>query len=574
MMRVRSLRVPTMMRPQDPPSIPEETRRVARAAFPKGTLCLRIADALGSVYQDSQFAALFPSHGQPAAAPGRLALAVVLQFMENLSDREAADAVRGRIDWKYALGLALTDPGFDHTVLSEFRTRLITGNAGPLLLDSLLRRLQEQGLVKARGRQRTDSTHVLAAVRTLNRLERVGETMRAALNELAAVAPEWLQAMAPAAWYERYGRRVENYRLPKTEAARQDLAALIGADGQQLLSAVDTAIQQPELGLLPAVQVLCQVWATQYVTQDGRMRLGGAAELPRSAEQICSPYDPEARYSNKRDTSWAGYKVQVTETCDPACEGPHVITNVETTPATTPDDNMVAVVHQSLDKRGLLPGEHLVDKGYTDSHVLVDSQQNHGVTIIGPVADDPSWQARLDDGLTKSEFGQGCGVVRWHPYRENAPLTLCCASDRGLISRRLRHQRHCWERAQQGEYWLDAGLYLEYARGWRGQPDEFETKILLEKAVQPLVLTANLIFNKQAGQNADKGIGFEYGVRAKWPWTRGLQFGVEAFGESGSNITRLDRYCWGGSMSRIFREFSATRSAICSGSRQQAQKGR
>jgi len=394
-----------MLRSQDPPTVPEETRRVARAAFPKGTLCLRIADALGPVYQDHQFAALFPSHGQPAAAPGRLALAVVLQFMENLSDREAADAVRGRIDWKYALGLALTDPGFDHTVLSEFRTRLVTGDAGLLLLDSLLQRLQEQGLVKARGRQRTDSTHVLAAVRTLNRLERVGETMRAALNELAAVAPEWLQAMAPAAWYERYGRRVENYRLPKTEAARQDLAALIGADGQQLLSAVDTAIQQPELGLLPAVQVLRQVWATQYVIEDERMRLGGAAELPRSAEQICSPYDPEARYSNKRDTSWVGYKVQVTETCSPTCEGPHVITNVETTPATTPDDNMVAVVHQSLEKRGLLPGEHLVDKGYTDSHVLVDSWQNHGVTIIGPVADDPSWQARLDDGLTKSEFG-------------------------------------------------------------------------------------------------------------------------------------------------------------------------
>jgi transposase len=122
-----------MLRPQSPPIVPEETRRVARAAFPKGTLCLRIADALGPVYQDGQFAALFPSLGQPAAAPGRLALAVVLQFMENLSDREAADAVRGRIDWKYALGLALTDPGFDHTVLSEFRTRLVAGDAGLLL---------------------------------------------------------------------------------------------------------------------------------------------------------------------------------------------------------------------------------------------------------------------------------------------------------------------------------------------------------------------------------------------------------------------------------------------------------
>ena len=279
--------------------------------------------------------------------------------------------MRGRIDWKYALGLALTDPGFDYTVLSEFRTRLVTGDAGLLLLDSLLQRLQEQGLVKACGRQRTDSTHVLAAVRTLNRLERVGETMRAALSEVATVAPEWLRAMAPAAWYERYGRPVENYRLPKTETARQDLAALIGADGQQLLGAVDTAVQQPELGLLPAVQVLRQIWATQYVMEDERMRLGGAAELPRSAEQICSPYGPEARYSNKRDTSWVGYKVQVTETCDPTCEGPHVITNVETTPATTPDDNMVAVVYQSLEKRGLLRGEHLVDKGYTDSHVLV-----------------------------------------------------------------------------------------------------------------------------------------------------------------------------------------------------------
>jgi len=392
------------LHPQNPPTVPEETRRVARAAFPKGTLCLRIADALGPVYQDGQFAALFPRRGQPAEAPGRLALAVVLQFMEDLSDREAADAVRGRIDWKYALGLALTDPGFDHTVLSEFRTRLVTGSAELLLLDVLLERLKSEGLVKARGRQRTDSTHVLAAVRTLNRLERVGETLRATLNELATVAPEWLQMLAPPSWYERYSRPVENYRLPKTEAARQALAATIGADGQHLLSAVDAATQQPELAQLPAVWVLRQVWAAQYVTEDGRMRLGSAAELPPSAEQVCSPYDPEARYSKKRDVTWVGYKAQVTETCDPACEGPHVITNVETTPATVPDDNMVAVVHQSLEKRGLLPGEHLVDKGYTDSHVLVDSKQRFGVTIVGPVADDPSWQARLNDGLTKAAF--------------------------------------------------------------------------------------------------------------------------------------------------------------------------
>jgi len=134
------------------------------------------------------------------------------------------------------------------------------------------------------------------------------------------------------------------------------------------------------------------------------LRLGSAAELPPSAEQICSPYDPQARYSSKRNMSWTGYKVQLTETCDPTCMGPHVITNVETTPATTPDDNMVAVVHASLEQRGLLPSEHLVDKGYTDSRVLVDSKQRHDVSIIGPVADDPSWQAR-EGGLTKAVFG-------------------------------------------------------------------------------------------------------------------------------------------------------------------------
>jgi transposase len=395
------------LHPQDPPSVPEETRRVARAAFPKGTLCLDIADALGAIYQDSQFTALFSPLGQPALTPARLALVTALQFLEGLSDRQAADAVRGRIDWKFALGLALTDPGFDHTVLSEFRSRLVEGKAERQLLDTLLVRLRDRGLVKARGRQRTDSTHVLAAVRALNRLERIGETLRAALNETAVMAPAWLQTLAPAAWYERYGRRVENYRLPKTDAEREELAAIIGADGQTLLQAIDSrAGEQPWLAQIPAVQVLRQVWVEQFVETDGRLRWRTVEEMPAPATMISSPYDPEARYSAKRETSWVGYKAHLTETCDP--ETPHLITNVETTPASTPDDNMIAVVHQSLKERDLLPAEHLVDKGYTDSRVLVDSPREHGVTIVGPVADDPSWQARAEDGIDKSQF-----IVEW-----------------------------------------------------------------------------------------------------------------------------------------------------------------
>src|SRR5262249_51150267 len=225
--------------------VPEETQRVARAAFPHGNPSMQLTDTLGTIYQDEQFAALFPTRGQPAEAPARLALATVLQFAERLSDRQAADAVRSRIDWKYVLGLELTDPGFHHTVLSEFRTRLVTGEAEALLLDALLTLARTHGLLKARGRQRTDSTHVLAAIRVLNRLERVGETLRAALNSLAVVAPAWVQTLAPPEWYDRYGHRVENFQLPKSDAARMAFAAVIRADGPARPHGLYPAPEQP-----------------------------------------------------------------------------------------------------------------------------------------------------------------------------------------------------------------------------------------------------------------------------------------------------------------------------------------
>ena len=460
------------LHPQEPPSVPEETIRVARAAFPKGSLCLCIADELGSIYTNDQFTALFPRRGKHAEAPGRLALATVLQFVEGLSDRQAADAVRGRIDWKYALGLSLIDPGFDHTVLSEFRSRLIEGGAERLLLDTLLQHLRDRGLVKARGRQRTDSTHVLAAVRGLNRLERVGETVRAALNELAVVAPDWLQALAPPAWYERYSRRVEAYRLPKAEKERLELAATIGADGDQLLAAIDAAVE-PWLAQLPAIQVLRQVWTAQYTKEDGQLRWHIVQEMPATAEQISSPYHPEARYGKKRDISWTGYKAHLTETCDP--ETPHVITNVETTLATTPDDHMLTVVHQSLAKSELLPSEHLVDMGYTGCRMLVESQQRHGVVVVGPVVEDTSWQAHAAEGFSKADFhvdwdqqvvtcpeGKqsilGCRAPipraacnsRPASRETTAPLARCEAAALGRRSsrvssrcRRVRSLRHC-----------------------------------------------------------------------------------------------------------------------------------
>jgi len=151
--------------------VPEETARVARAAFPKGHPYLTLRDALGTIFQDEDFAALFPIGGQPGLPPWRLALVTIMQFRETLADRQAAEAVRARIDWKYLLSLELTDPGFDFSVLSEFRDRLLAGSAEELLLEKLLERCRALGLLTARGQQRTDSTHVLAAIRVLNRLD-------------------------------------------------------------------------------------------------------------------------------------------------------------------------------------------------------------------------------------------------------------------------------------------------------------------------------------------------------------------------------------------------------------------
>src|ERR671933_1969666 len=215
---------PAMLKPTPIEPVPEATARVARAAFRKGNPLLKLRDELGVIFRDEDFADLFPKLGQPGLPPWRLALVTVLQFRENLPDRQAAEAVRARIDRKYLLGLELDDPGFDHSVLCEFRSRLLEGGAEERLLGKLLEACQARGLLKARGRQRTDATHVPASIRVLDRLELVGETLRATLKELATVAPDWLRDAAPRAWYERYGKRIEDTRLPQGQAKRDSYA--------------------------------------------------------------------------------------------------------------------------------------------------------------------------------------------------------------------------------------------------------------------------------------------------------------------------------------------------------------
>lgn len=395
--------------------IPAETARIAQAAFPNGNGYMRMRDELGVLYHDEDFADLFPRCGQVAETPWRLALVTVMQFAENLTDRQAADAVRGRIDWKYALGLELNDPGFDFSVLSEFRARLVAGGAEERLLDLMLNAFSERKLLKRRGRQRTDSTGVVGAIRVLNRLELVGETLRHALNVLAEVAPNWLKGIMQPEWMERYTKPVSDYRLPYSEAERQAYAETIGEDGRYLLNYIYQGLAPSELRTLPAVDILRQVWLQSfYQDENETIHWRTLGNEPAIDQCIVSPYDLTARAGVKRETTWYGYKVHLTECCDE--DSPHLITNVHTTHAAEPDVTRTPVIHQALAEHNRLPSEHIVDAGYMASTTLVTSRDDYRIDLLGPMRPDVSWQARSGTGYDFSQF-----TINWESHTVTCP---------------------------------------------------------------------------------------------------------------------------------------------------------
>jgi len=418
---------------------------------------MRIRDELGEVYADARFSAAFGVRGRPGISPGQLMMASVLQFSENLTDRQAAEAVRDRMTWKYALGLELEDPGFDASVLSEFRSRLVAGNLTCLALDALLERLAGLGLVRAGGRQRTDSTHVLGAIRMLNRLELAGETLRAALEALAVAAPGWLAGVIDGSWQQVYGARIDDLHLPASQAGRRDLMVRYGTDGYVLLDQVHGPGAPGWLRELPAVQALRRIWIQQFYREVSggrqevrrREKLPEGDGLPPGRDQLISPYDLDARYGVKRGHGWGGYKVHFTETCDaPGTQAdaspgtrpapgagpgrgdrPNLVTGVATTQATVADSAMLTPVHQQLAERQLLPGEHLVDSGYPSAELIIHAARVFGITLVSPLRLDNSAQARAGGGYDKAAFTfdfdarqatcpQGIASSTWTPYRQ------------------------------------------------------------------------------------------------------------------------------------------------------------
>jgi transposase len=401
------------LQPISAQSVPELTAEIARKAFPKGNPYLSLRDQMGTIFEDEDFLDLYAHEGQPGLSPWRLAWVTIMQFRETLSDRQAAEAVRARIDWKYFLGLELTDAGFDFSVLSEFRDRLLAGSAEERLLDQLLERSKAHGLLKSRGQQRTDSTHVLAAIRVLNRLELVGETLRAALNELATVAPEWLQNLAPLEWYERYSKRVEDSRLPREQSKRDAYAQTVGEDGFALLDALEDENTPEDLRELPTINALRGIWQRHYERRDPEatsepsatepaVRFKDKRELSKAAEGLESPYDVDARYRKKRETQWSGYMVHVSETCNPS--EPYLLTHVYTTSASVHEAKCTTVIEEALVEKELAPDDHFVDAAYVSADLLAKSKQDYDIELRGPTRPDVSWQVHVEGAYRPDDF--------------------------------------------------------------------------------------------------------------------------------------------------------------------------
>ncbi len=438
--------------------IPVQTASICRSAFPKGNLVMQLRDAVGGLYEDEQFRDCFSTQGQPGWSPWRLALITVMQYLEDLTDRQAANAVCGRLDWKYALSLALDDPGVDASVLSEFRRRLVQSDAEGLLLERLLVVCEARGWLSAGGHQRTDSTHVAGALRRLHRLEVIGETLRAALNSLAVAVPDWLGLVVSEDWYERYSVRVEDYQFPKAADAQQALALLMGSDGHHLLAQIELDPAARWLRQIPSVEALRQVWVQQFqLDASGGLTLRPRADSPPSGSLIHSPYDVEARFSRKRQTDWVGYKVHLTETCEPHL--PHLIVQVATTTATTPDGVMTQPIHQALTQQGRAPAVHLVDAAYVDTDLLIRSAEDYGIELLGPVLPDSSWQALDPNGLDATHFQidwpqqqmtcpAGKLAQSWKPFQDQdqpmiaVQFAYADCRDCGLKPRCTRAQKH------------------------------------------------------------------------------------------------------------------------------------
>ena len=383
---------------QPPWPMPRDTGEVGKILLKPDSPYRLIGDKLFGRFHEQEYADLYPAEGQPGLSPIILAFITVFQYLEKMSDRQAAEGIRVRIDWKYALHLPLEYAGFDYSVLSEFRDRLLKHQAEERVFDKLVGEFRGMGLIKQRGRQRSDSIAILTKVRWLSRLELVIETLRVTVGAILEANREWGEEIIPPSWEGRYGERFVMARYSEKEW--QDYQAHIGEDGQWLIAHLEGKSVPTEIGKLAEVQMLKTVWAQQFREAEGQVVF--RQEVNSDGHSLIStPHDAEARYSKKRGTEWIGGKVQVTETDDAGY--PHLITDIAATSSTQTDYKALPDIQARLAERACLPEKHYVDNAYMGGSNLANSAQQE-IDLIGPIYQSFSKQEQLADGLTIEQF--------------------------------------------------------------------------------------------------------------------------------------------------------------------------
>lgn len=386
------------LKTQSPWPMPEETGRIGKGLLGENDPYRLIGDQLFEKWKEEEFADLYSREGRPGYSPVILAFVSIFQFMERLADRQAAQALRMRLDWKYALHLPLEDAGFDFSVLSEFRDRLIEGKAEARVFEKLVEEIRGMGLIKERGKQRSDSIAMLVKVRRLSRIEMVVETLRLAVVALVAAHREWCEEVIPPSWEEKYSERFVRQRYSEQEW--KEYEANIGNDGMWLIKRLMDGGAPAELQGLPEVQVLGTVWAQQFREAQGQMVYKDLKKYDGHT-QIQNPHDPEARYSRKRKFEWLGDKVQVTETDD---EGyPHIITDMVATNSNQTDYEELPLIQDRLIQRQCKPSEQYVDAGFMSGPNLAHSRDLE-IDLIGPLPEVVTPQDLLPDGITQAQF--------------------------------------------------------------------------------------------------------------------------------------------------------------------------
>lgn len=409
--------------------IPDETARIGGIILTADDPYRLMGDHVGEILHLADFAHLYSKDGRGAVCPIVLSLVTLFQFMENLPDREAAKAAVVRLDWKYALHVAVEWQGFHYSTLCNYRKRMLEHGEERLLFDKVLNWVVQEGFLKTKSQQRSDSTHVLGKVAALSRLELLWETLRLALRALKGSASTWYASAIPGVYDEVYRARQHDWHLSQKEVKQATKQA--GRDGFWLLDQIEASAPEG-IAELSEIETLRRVLEQSFTRSKPTGGEGGQNVRLRSSKRgegkhrVVSPHEKEARWSQKRGQSWIGYKLQVTETTE-AEAGSTFLTDVRVTPATTHDSEVVTAIQEQLAKSNLCPQQQIVDQGYVSGPNMARSLKR-GIDLFGPMGGDnsgktPGYQQQdfaIDWEEKKVTCPQGNASQLWKEYNKSA----------------------------------------------------------------------------------------------------------------------------------------------------------